>query len=317
MAKRRMAATVAAVLAGALVAACGPDDSDSAGAGGSFTVVTSFYPLAEAASRVGGEQVEVVNLTPPGAEPHDIELTPRQVDRIEDADIVLYFGGGFQPAVAEVAQRSDGLAIDLLDVEALIERAQGEHGSEAESAPGGDQDSDGLDPHIWLDPIRMRGIVERVRDALIDTDPEGQAAYRSNAGEFLSELSALDRDFETGLADCERDAIVTAHAAFGYLASRYDLTQDAIAGVSPESEPDPQRLADLADEVQERDITTIFYETLVSPDIAETLAREAGVETAVLNPLEGLTDEQIDAGATYGTVMHENLSALRLALGCR
>ncbi|MGQ0616095.1 MAG: metal ABC transporter solute-binding protein, Zn/Mn family [Acidimicrobiia bacterium] len=304
---------------GLVLAGCGDDESTSApsaSSSGPVAVVTGFYPLAEAASRVGGDRVAVANLTPPGAEPHDIELTSRQVDSIEDATLVLYLGEGFQPAVEEVAARSGGIAVDLLDGQDLLDGTGHGH-DEAEAEAGHEGEGDGADAHVWLDPSRMEGIVERVRDALIEADPDGADAYRANADRYRAELAELDRDFATGLADCERDAIVTSHAAFGYLADRYGLTQDALAGLSPESEPDPQRLAELADEVRAEGVTTIFYESLVAPDLAETLAREAGVGTAVLDPIEGLTDDQVAAGATYESVMRENLVALRSALGCR
>lgn len=276
-----------------VLAACGRpgDGGDPSGtAGGRTQVVAGFYPLAEAARRVGGDRVEVTDLTPGGAEPHDLELSSRDVDRIEDADVVVYLGGGFQPAVEKAAERASGAAIDLLDGED--------------------------DPHVWLDPVRMQAIVERVADALAAADPEGAEAFASGKAAYLAELRTLDDAFESGLAGCARRVIVTSHDAFGHLAARYDLRQEAIAGVDPETEPDPRRLAELVDEVRARGVTTIFSEALVSPEVAETLAREAGVRTAVLDPIEGLSDERRAAGADYVSVMNENLVALRTALGC-
>jgi zinc transport system substrate-binding protein len=276
-----------------VLTACGDDDSgDDAG---QLDVVAAFLPLEEAAVRVGGEAVTVRNLTPPGAEPHDIELSPRDVDQIIDADVVLHLGASFQPAIADAAENAEGRAVDvLLAVE------------QDESA----------DPHIWLDPARMIAIVEEVRDALSQADPDREAEFQRNADAYTAELRQLDEDMRAGLQTCERRVIVTAHDAFGYLAERYGLVEKPIAGLSPEEEPDPARLASLADDVRADGTTTIFYETLVSPEIAETLAREAGVDAAVLNPIEGLTDEQKDAGATYETLMRENLAALQAALGC-
>jgi zinc transport system substrate-binding protein len=162
----------------------------------------------------------------------------------------------------------------------------------------------------------MVEIAERVRDAAVDLDPDGAADHRRRAAQYVAELEALDAAFEEGLRDCERDTIVTAHAAFGYLTRRYGLEQRAIAGLSPSAEPSPDRLADLADEIRRDGVTTVFYETLVSPRVAEALAREAGVDVAVLDPIEGL-DEDAEAGASYETVMRANLAALRKALGCR
>jgi zinc transport system substrate-binding protein len=254
---------------------------------GRLQVVAGFAPLAEVAQRVGGGSVHVENLTPAGAEPHDLELDTDAVDAVEDADLVLYLGGGFQPAIEEVARRAGDAAVDLLP------------------------DDAGGDPHVWLDPRRMASLAERVRDALVDLQPADATAFEANAAVYLAELDRLDADVEAGLATCERRTIVTAHAAFGHLAARYALTQRSIAGRSPEAEPDPSTLADLADAVADEGVTTIFTERLVAPDVAETLAREAGVGTAVLDPIEGLPD-----GATYDRVMRQNLAALRAALGC-
>jgi zinc transport system substrate-binding protein len=297
-------APLAAIAAAALLAACAAGDGGSDGSG-TVRVVAAFYPLAEAAERIGGDRVAVADLTPPGTEPHDIELTPGQVDELEAADVILYLGAGFQPAVEEVATRSDGAAIDFLEEKGLLA-----------SVADDEEQGGGLDPHIWLDPSFMVQIVDETRDALIDIDPGGADVYRAGASSFLDELGTLDDDYREGLANCQRDTIVTTHAAFGYLARRYGLVQEPIVGLSPDAEPDPGRVAELADDVAARGITTIFYETLVPPDIAETLAREANVTTAVLNPIEGLSDDELAAGADYVTVMRDNLAALELALGC-
>ena len=314
-ASRRVVAVAAASLVA--LAGCGDDSGGRRADGpGRVAVVAAFYPLAEVAQRVGGDRATVTNLTPPGAEPHDFELSTDRVDELLDADIVLYVGEGFQPAVEDIVGRIDGTAVDVLDRAELRARGEDDHGHEGEAEEEEHADESDLDPHVWLDPRRLAAIVERVRDAYVDADPEGEAAYDRGADEYLAALDQLDQELAAGLADCDRDSIVTSHAAFGYLAARYGLTQDAITGLSPEAEPDPARLAQLADEVRAEGITTIFYETLVSPDVAETLAREAGVDTAVLDPIEGLTDEQLEAGETYFTVMRQNLTVLRAALGC-
>jgi zinc transport system substrate-binding protein len=286
---------VAATIALALVAAaCGSDDEpDGAGGSGRLQVVTTVYPVADAVTRVGGDRVAVSNLTPVGVEPHDIEITSRQVDRLEDADLVFYVGSGFQPAVEDVAERLGDRAVDL------AERF------------GGD------DPHFWLDPRQLSDAVDEMAKAMAAASPDDAAAFRANATRYRTELASLDRAFEAGLADCDRNEIVTSHAAFSHLARRYDLEQLSIAGLSPEAEPDADRLASLAAQIDAEGITTVFFEELVSPDVAETLARDAGATTAVLSPLEGLSEEQVDAGKDYVAVMRDNLAALRLALGCR
>ncbi|MGQ0521506.1 MAG: metal ABC transporter solute-binding protein, Zn/Mn family [Actinomycetota bacterium] len=306
--KRTLTALLVGILA---LGACGDDGDDGAGTSdGTVLVVASFYPLAEAAARIGGDRVEVVNLTPAGSEPHDIELTSRQVDRLEDADLVLYVGQGFQPAVEEIAGRRGAGAVDLSEAVELKAGAAAdlaEHEGEASE----------VDPHFWLDPKLMASAAGEVARALVEASPGDRAAFEANARTYGAELAALDEEFSTGLASCERSTIVTAHAAFFYLAERYGLAQRAIAGLSPEAEPDADRLARLADQIEEDGITTVFYEELVSPTVAEALAEEAGVTTAVLNPIEGLTERQAEAGKDYAAVMRENLAALRLALGCR
>jgi zinc transport system substrate-binding protein len=334
MVRRFMAVGVLGALV-LVVAACGGDDaspSDTSAAGGPTStgpnadplrVVANFYPLAEALQRVGGDRVDVINLTPPGSEPHDIEVTSDDVDAIEDADLVVYLGGGFQPAVEHVAEDRSGPTLDIATKVALeagdheaIEAEEGdEHAAEDEHAEEGDDHGE-VDPHFWLDPTLMQAAVDAIQAELATLSPTDEATFAANAAAYDTELAALDAEFAAGLTGCARAQIVTAHAAFYYLAHRYGLEQLAITGLSPESEPDPQRLDELADLVEREGVTTIFSETLVSPEIAETLARETGVTTAVLNPLEGLTDDQLDDGETYLSVQRENLAALQTALDC-
>jgi zinc transport system substrate-binding protein len=269
------------------LASCGGSDDSASGASTDRTdVVAGFYPLAWAAEQVGGDRVEVTNLTPAGAEPHDLELSVRDAERVRAADLVLYLGAGLQPALEEAAARTDGVALDLLE----------------------NVDVHGGDPHVWLDPLRYAAIVERLGSEL----RSGPAA-----AELVADLQALDREYAQGLADCERRELVTAHDAFGYLAERYDLDVIPIAGVSPESEPSPQDLERVADEVRSSGATTVFLEPLRSPEIAEVVARETGARTEVLNPLEGLNDEELGRGENYLSVMRANLAALREGLGCR
>jgi zinc transport system substrate-binding protein len=262
-----------------------------AGAASRESVVASFYPIAWTAQEVGGDRISVTNLTPAGAEPHDLELTPDQIDEVLDARVVFELGRGFQPAVEQAADQRNHSAVQLL--------------------PRGT-----TDPHVWLDPVRMGAIVRTVQRELTRADPKGRAVYARNAERVLGELDDLDSRYRDGLADCERNVIVTAHDAFGHLAKRYGLQQEGVAGISPDAEPDAKRIAQLADLVQRDGITTVFTEELVSPRIARTLAREAGVRTETLNPLEGLTDRELRRGDDYVSVMDTNLSKLERALDC-
>lgn len=301
-------ATAAVALAGA-AAGCG--DGGAAGGeakDGRTRVVAAFYPLAYAAERAGGDAVEVTDLTPPGAEPHDIELTARDVERVHSADVVLYLGGGFQPALERILEDAGVRRVDLLDELELRSGPGGDEHGEDDGAAHAEADEGGVDPHVWLDPLRYAALVRRVGTEL---------GTGERAAALLRELEALHGEYEDGLADCARRELVTSHAAFGYLADRYSLRQVAIGGLSPEAEPSPRDLERLVEEVREHDATTVFFETLVSPRLAETVAREAGATTAVLNPLEGLTREETAVGADYLSVMRANLAALRRALGCR
>jgi zinc transport system substrate-binding protein len=276
------------IVSALLLSGCGGSDTSTHG---ERTIVAAFYPLAWAAEQVAGSGDVVVNLTPPGVEPHDIELTPGDVERVRDADLVLYLGRGFMPALEDAVEGA-GNAVDLL---AGQDVRPGEEPGEA-------------DPHIWLDPTRYATAVREIAAALGDPDA---------AEPLVARLNELDREFRHGLVRCDRREIVTSHAAFGYLADAYDLEQIALTGVSPEAEPSPRALEDLAQKVDEEGATTVFFETLVSPRLAETVARETGARTAALNPLEGLTDDDLTEGQDYFTVMRANLAALREALGCR
>lgn len=264
-------------------------------------VVAAFFPVAEAARQVARGRVPVTDLTPTGAEPHDLEVTSDQVDRIEDAATVVVLGGGFQPSVERAARQHAHRTVELLRRLPLDRAAR----SRAER-----------DPHVWLDPVLMRELVPAIRDAITRADPAHAAEYARDAARYEARLSTLHRAFQRGLASCGRRSFVTAHDAFGWLARRYGLTQRAIAGISPDQEPDPKRLAELADLVRRAGLTTVFTERLVSPRVARALAREAGgLRTATLDPLESA--DLAGRAEGYVGAMQRNLRALRTALDCR
>lgn len=322
--KTRRAAVAAlstAALAGLLLSACGDDDPTASGGDGP-TVAAAFYPLAFVTQQVAGEHATVDNLTQAGGEPHDLELTARQVGEISDADLVVYLGG-FQPSVDEaVEQNAEDRAVDVAGLVELLDEPEGEHGDEhaddehaEEEGHEGDAHGDlAGDPHIWLDPTNLETIATAVADRLAEADPDHADDYHANADRLSADLETLDGEFETGLAQCPQRVFVVAHEAFGYLAHRYDLEQVGISGIDPEAEPSPERLAEVHDVVEAEGVTTIFYERLVSPDVAETLANDLGVDAAVLDPIEGLTDDTADQD--YFDLMRANLEALRTANGC-
>ncbi|GIJ21035.1 metal ABC transporter substrate-binding protein [Micromonospora lutea] len=314
-APRALATATAALLALTGVTACSSDGS--AGTDPQrVDVVAGFYPLQFLAERIGGDAVAVTNLARPGAEPHDLELNPRQVGQINEAELVLFLHG-FQPAVDEAVERNAGdRAFDVATVEPLQDVTAGGHSHDGEEDGHGhaEEASGGVkDPHVWLDPSRLATIGDKLAERLGTIDPDRAGEYTQRATTLRTELERLDAEFTEGLQTCQRREIVVSHTAFGYLTRKYQLEQIGITGLTPEDEPSPQRLAAVAEEAREHQATTIFFETLVSPKVAETIAREVGARTAVLDPLEGLSAE---GDGDYFSVMRTNLQTLRTALSC-
>lgn len=291
----------------ALTGCAGTGSSPGAAASsGAVNVAVAFYPFAFVAERVGGAQASVVNLTAPGAEPHDIELTPRQVASLSTADLVVY-QSGFQPAVdAAVTQATPRRTVDTASFLTLLTGSAVDDTGSASAAK---------DPHTWLDPRNMVTITEHVRDALIEVRPAGKDVFTANAAALVADLTALDADYRTGLADCAITPFVTSHAAFGYLAKAYGLEQVAIRGLEPDTEPTATRLAEVQRIARAHQVTTIFFETLVSPAVAQSVAKDLGLRTEVLDPVEGITADS--RGSDYLAVMRSNLAALRMANQCR
>ncbi|MFH5823489.1 metal ABC transporter substrate-binding protein [Georgenia sp. AZ-5] len=326
----RAGATAAA--AALTLAAC--SSSGGGGATDAVHVLASIYPLQYVAETVGGDNVEVDSLTPPGVDAHDLELAPRDVAELGDAGVVLYLSG-FQAAVDDaVAQASPAHALDVAGLAGTAgaatdahaeDEAHTEEGSHAEDeahteegshAEAESQDADAHDhsgdPHFWLDPTRLAAVATGVADELAEVDPGNADEYRANAEKLAGELAALDGELADGLAACEVRTIVVAHEAYGYLTERYDLEQVGVSGIDPESEPSPARLAEVAEVVRAEGVSTIFAETLVNPEVAETLADDLGIAVSMLDPLDSQLNEDLD----YQEVMRANLAALRDGLRC-
>lgn len=296
----------------ATLAACGSDDpgadGPAGGAEGAVTVTASFYPLQWMAEQVGGSHVTVSNLTRPGAEPHDLELTPRDVAALGDADVVAYLSG-FQPAVDDAVAESGATVFDAADATDLdLTFTPIEEGKQHDDEAGA------VDPHFWLDPTRLAEVADAFATTLSKQDPAHASDYKAGAKALDAKLRTLDADLEAGLASCTNQDLVTSHNAFGYLARRYGLTQVGITGLTPDAEPSAKQLAQVTEFVQDNDVRTIYFETLVSPAVAEAVASEAGVKTAVLDPLEGLNDDS--QGDDYLEVMRSNLANLQKGQPC-
>lgn len=336
MSKRILAAACAAATALTLSACMSPSTSGgSSSKDGKLTVMASFYPLQYLAEKIGGEHVSVSSLTPDGAEPHELELSPKMVDSLSSADAVIYLAG-FQSAVDEaIEQQAPKTVIDVSPAAELIEAGtDANHPSEdeedtADEAQSGQteahdhegHDHEGhdhhhdmsTDPHFWLDPTRMAHAATLVGDKLAEADSAHADVYKANAKALAEELNTLSDTLVTKTSNCKVKTFVTAHTAFGYLADRTGLTQVGISGLDPESSPSPARLADIAQTAKEQGVTTIFTEALIDPKVAQTLADDLGITTAVLDPIES----QTDASKDYAATMNSNIDALTKALDCQ
>lgn len=328
-ARRHLAAVAALALAGSLAscAALSPgSDSTAAASGagptaapsGALTVSTSFYPIQYLAQAIGGEHVAVTSVTPTNVEPHDFELSPKDVTALSASSLVLYVSG-FQPSLDDaLAQVSGPAVVDLAGSVDLVHHdgVEEEHEEGAtEAAHDHDHDHDpaaALDPHFWLDPVRMQAAAKAVEAALAQADPAHADDYAANLNTLNATLADLNTSYSTGLGHCERTTFVTSHAAFGYLADRYGLTQASISGVDPESEPSPAELAEVKKIVESTGTTTIFTEELVSPETAQAVAAETGARTRVLSPIESAPED-----GDYAGTMRTNLEELRTALSCQ
>ncbi|MEV7112443.1 metal ABC transporter substrate-binding protein [Streptomyces anulatus] len=339
---RRLIPTTA--VAGAVVlgltalSACSTSDAADGGNGDKLKVTASFYPMQFLTERIGGEHVAVTSLTKPGVEPHDLELTPRQIGSISESDYVLYLKG-IQPAVDDAIKQSgvkntvDAATLTTLEnhgseVSGHDHGHEGEHAGEEEHGheeeaheehSEGDGhnhgEEGGADPHIWLDPVKYAEVAKGVGKSLEKADPDHAADYKKNTDALVAELGELNTAYETGLKNTSTKTFITTHSAFGYLAERYGLTQQGIAGIDPEAEPSPARIQEIHTIAEKEKATTVFFETLASDRTAKTLAKDTGLKTGVLDPLEGITDKS--QGADYIEVMESNLAALQKALGAK
>lgn len=305
---------LALVAAAPLLVGCGVGTGSASGGSERPRVVASFYPLEYVAERIAGDHAEVSALTSPGAEPHDLELTLEQIAALEEADVVV-FSRGFQPAVDEaVGQVGTEDVVDAADVADLVppdeDSAAHEDGEEAH-----DHGDEAVDPHFWLDPTRLATVAAAVEERLAVVDPAHADDYATNLADLQGDLEDLDTDAERGLAQCARDTVVVSHDAFGYYTDRYGLELEAINGLSPDAEPSPAHLRELSDLIEEKGITTVFSERLATAELADTLAGDLGLETDVLDPIEGLSDETADED--YLSLMRVNLAAIQEANDCR
>lgn len=267
-------------------------------------VTASYYPLYDFARQVGGSFVTVTNMTPAGAEPHDFEPTAQALARAHDAPVFLYSGASLEPWAPKFVGGYKGTVIKA-DTGLKLRSGQDEDGHQA------------VDPHFWLDPVLAQQIVDTIADGLSRADPSHGQQYQHNALVYKQKLIQLDKAYQEGLRQCGQRTIIVSHQSMGYVASRYHLNVEAVAGLSPDSEPSAARLAELASIVKREGIQYVFFESLVSPRLADTIAKETGAKTLVLDPIEGLTNEAQKAGSSYVSLQYQNLANLRRALACQ
>lgn len=274
-------------------------------------VMASFYPMYDFAVKIGGDRAEVSDMVPAGTEPHDWEPAATDVKNLEQADLFIYSGADMEQWVDKVLATLGNKKLVTVEASNGLKLRAG-HGEEGESSDSDENTQ--YDPHVWLSPMNAKKQMENIKDAYVKADPAGRDYYEANYKKYADKFDALDKEYSDTLSSLPNKSIVVSHEAFGYLCDAYGLTQEGIEGLVPDSEPDPARMAQIIDFVKKNQVKVIFFEELASPKVAETIAKETGASTQVLNPLEGLSDEEIKNGADYFSVMESNLQQLKAAL---
>ena len=301
-----------AMLSGCSGTASGTGEENSGGR--KVKVMTSFYPMYDFAVKIGGDKAEVSEMVPPGTEPHDWEPAAADLKNMEEADVFVYSGAGMEHWVDDMLASLENKKLVSVEASLGITLREGREEEEQEEAEEDGHDHGPYDPHVWLSPMNAKKEMENIKNAFIKADPDNQDYYDSNYHLYAAKFEELDQEFKDTLSALPNKDIVVSHEAFGYLCDAYSLNQMGIEGLSPDSEPDPARMAEIIDFVKANHVKAIFFEELVSPKVAETIAKETGAATRVINPLEGLSDEQLKGGADYFSVMRDNLKQLEAAL---
>ena len=305
------------VVLSVLLTACGGQEKKEASSNEKIQVMTTFYPMYEFTKQVVGDKGDVELLIPAGTEPHDFEPSAKDLAKISDSDVFVYNSPELETWTDNLTDTVDTKQTEIIQASKDIKLMEGTEHDHEEAHDHDTQEheehghSHELDPHVWLDPALAIKEVETIRDQLSKKYPDDKAAFEKNAASYIDELKKLDEEFQTAFKDAKNKTFVTQHAAFGYLANQYGLTQEAIAGISPDQEPSPSRLSELKHYVDDNQVKVIYFEENASSKVAETLSKETGVKLEVLNPLESLTDKQIKDGEDYLSVMRENLTALK------
>ena len=270
-----------------------------------ISVVVTFYPLAEFAQQVGGDKVDVINITSGGVEPHDYEPSSQDIIAIQNSDLFLINGNRLDTWALDLITDSETTAVVMSEQALVIDSNLVEDPNLKD------------DPHFWLDPIIAQEIVSIITDKLSVVDPLNDEYYQQNASRYISSIAELNSEYYHGLSNCAMNKIVVSHRAFSYIGTRYNIEIINISGISPEEEPSAKQLAQISELVKTEGIEFVFSESLGSPELAQTIATEVGVQMLELNPIEGLTKEQEENNESYISIMKQNLINLRTAMKCQ
>lgn len=328
--KSFFAVSLSAMMAISLLTACGnnqapagsaspaPSGSASSGQGKKLSVMATFYSMYDFASKIGGDKVTVTNMVPAGTEPHDWEPAASDITNLEKANVFVYSGAGMEHWVEDVRSTLENKNLVTVEASAGISLREGHQEDEEASNQAGHEEEEheesGYDPHVWIAPLNAKIEMKNIKDALSKADPGNADYYAANYKTWSAACDKLDQTYKDALSGLSNKNIVVSHEAFGYLCDAYGLKQMGIEGLSPDSEPDPARMAEIQDFVKKNNVKVIFSEELVSPKVAQAIADATGAKVQMLNPLEGLSDEQLAAGDDYFSVMEKNLDALKAAL---
>lgn len=295
------------ILAGLLLSGCTSsigNDEDLEKSSGKITIVASFYTMYDIANKIGGDKVSIKTMVPSGTEPHDWEPSSSDIKSVQKADLFLYNGAGMEPWAEKILNSIDNKKLVVVEASNGINLIENQ-----------DKDEDLMyDPHVWLNPLLFEKQMETVKNVLVNIDPSNKEYYEKNFRENSAKAHELDREYKEAVSKFSKKDIVVAHEAFGYLCNAYGLNQVAIEGINADSEPSPSKMAEITKFVKDNNIKYIFFEELISPKVANVIAKEAGAQTEVLNPIEGLKEEDIKNGKEYFSVMRDNLEVLKKAL---
>lgn len=302
-----------------LISGCSPSQNNS----DKPRVIASLFPQYDFVRQIAQDKVEVILLLPPGVESHAFEPTPSQIIQITQADLFIYTNAAMEPWIDKIVENIKDEKLLVLESAKGITYIDHDHDDHDDHDDLDDHDDyddhddhDDEDPHVWLDPINAKIMVNNILEALIQIDPVNKDFYTANAQDYLSKLDDLDLAYQEVFAFTDNDTIVYGgHFAFGYLAHRYNIqVLSPYTGFAPDSEPTANAIAQLIDTVNRLNIKIIFYEELIDPRVARVISEQTGTTAMLLHGAHNLTTKEMDEGLTYLDIMYENAEKLKAAL---